>query len=270
MNNSERTENMLSNTFRKASLRRHLFDSKISLRRYNVKSILHMSTQSLNSSSVSNNPKLRGKATVAGTQAFVEAFKLPLYHCFSFSGLRVNPIVHGPPLYLHDPEIGPLLASEKADEYMERALLRNGSNCVYVYNHYMHRGESLVWSSNKLKQLLIAKNDTPSTHSDDMNNNDSLTRSSMVGRRNRLRTRPGVPATPAEKEKMKMGGETYQNVLKREGIVAIAGLGVVTEEKEMMRRLQEAYEKSELEYIDMVIVGKSIIMIIMMMLMNNK
>ena len=41
---------------------------------------------------------ISGKATAAGTLAFVKDANIPLYHKFDKSGLFINPIIHGSPL----------------------------------------------------------------------------------------------------------------------------------------------------------------------------
>lgn len=69
-----------------------------------------------------------GRATTLGTQNFVRTSSLPLYHCLEQAKLYVNPIIHGAPT-------PSTLTQEDSEICFAEALLKNRSNCLYVYNH---------------------------------------------------------------------------------------------------------------------------------------
>ena len=69
------------------------------------------------------------RASVRGTKKFVESVGLPLFHKFSVTGLYANPIFHGPPRNTRQ------VSPKKTADNMEKAMLRNNSNCVCIYNH---------------------------------------------------------------------------------------------------------------------------------------
>lgn len=91
---------------------------------------------------------VQGRATAHGTARFVEDSKLPLHHMFTKSNLKINPIIHGPPL-------APNVLLSQRDQYLETAVKYNRSNCFYVYseNSCEHiNGE--LWHYRKMENLL--------------------------------------------------------------------------------------------------------------------
>ena len=77
-------------------------------------------------------PRFKGRATVKGTYEFVMKSALPLHHKFAVSELTINPIIHGPPSQQ-------TLQDYSDKTYIEaltrRAVVKNRSNCVVVYQH---------------------------------------------------------------------------------------------------------------------------------------
>lgn len=77
-------------------------------------------------------PRFKGRATVKGTCEFVMKSALPLHHKFAVSELTINPIIHGPPSQQ-------TLQDYSDKTYIEaltrRAVVKNRSNCVVVYQH---------------------------------------------------------------------------------------------------------------------------------------
>jgi hypothetical protein len=86
---------------------------------------------------------LQGRATVEGTLAFVADSDLPLYHRFASSKLTINPIIHGAPR---------AYSYHENHTYIEaltrRAVVKNRSNCVVVYQH-----SETPWYSTNLETL---------------------------------------------------------------------------------------------------------------------
>ena len=68
-----------------------------------------------------------GFATPEATTNFVTNAGLPISHRFKQSQLCVSPVIHGPPIRF--------LPKEDDMELLAYALVENGSNCVYVYEH---------------------------------------------------------------------------------------------------------------------------------------
>lgn len=128
-----------------------------------------------------------GRATSAMTQHFVAASKLPLYHKFERSQLYINPIIHGPPAF-HEVE-----DHEYIDLLTKRAVLKNRSNCLVVYQHL-----------------------TPKPYF-------------FKGVRSLLEV---------------------EETLSRQHLVTMANLGTPCSSQEVLRRLHEACNLSQLEYID--------------------
>eukprot|EP01041_Mallomonas_annulata_P006081 gene6081-12271_t len=87
---------------------------------------------------------VKGKATTEGTKSFVSQSNLSMHHHFYASELFINPIIHGPPK-------GSVESTNSfVDECMEKAVLVNRCNCLYVYNH----SEDGVWYTSGLSSLL--------------------------------------------------------------------------------------------------------------------
>ena len=79
---------------------------------------------------------IAGKATPAGTEQFVKAAKLPLYHKFHLSQLSINPLIHGPPRpTLNQQAINPD-SFQSGDRWLTKAVHQK-VNCLYVYKHYV-------------------------------------------------------------------------------------------------------------------------------------
>lgn len=148
-----------------------------------------------------------GRADSAMTQRFIAMSNLPLFHKFERSNLYINPIIHGPPAF-------PYLSDED-HEYMDlltkRAVLKNRSNCLVVYQHQPVSNLSLQ----------VQKNTTKPTGS-----------YYFRGIRSLLQTEP---------------------TLTRQQLVTMAHLGLPTADPtEIYRRLHEACQLTQLEYIDFV------------------
>ena len=79
--------------------------------------------------SASSSLVLSGKGTKDGTASFIKHSGLSLHHCLEKAQLFINPIIHGPP------QQGSM-SQEESEVCFAKALLRNRSNCLYIYNHY--------------------------------------------------------------------------------------------------------------------------------------
>ena len=94
--------------------------------------------------------QIAGRATTAGTREFVIAASLPVHHCFDLKQLYINPIIHGPP---HSSRASTLTA-EDTEICLAQALLRNKSNCFYVYHHFAEGQKP--WAASSLQEILGA------------------------------------------------------------------------------------------------------------------
>lgn len=74
-------------------------------------------------------PILKGRATEEGTRLFVAKSSLPMFHKFHLTDLYINPIIHGPPKYCSDAN------KSYVEALTARAVLKNRSNCIIVYQH---------------------------------------------------------------------------------------------------------------------------------------
>lgn len=149
-----------------------------------------------------------GRATFEGTKQFVLDSEMSLFHHFSFSDLIVTPVIHG----------APSLFDADNQRYIEtlttRAVLKNRSNCIVVYEHQAH----------KHTQASSVKNTTTSTDS------DILVKPYYVGN---------------------LGAVLREGKLSREQIVTVASIGMPAKVKEVLRRMQEAKALTKLEFIEM-------------------
>ena len=84
---------------------------------------------------------ISGRAIPAETAGFVAAANLPLHHTFHQSQLCINPVIHGPPrpkLLLPVSESASTFAPQPSgDQWLQRAVAVNRSNCFYVYQHHV-------------------------------------------------------------------------------------------------------------------------------------
>jgi hypothetical protein len=95
---------------------------------------------------------IAGRATPAGTKAFIASSNLSLYHKFEKSGLFINPIIHGPP---RAKTTGPSTIAE--DHLLLHAYTQNKSNCMFVYNCSLDDDKTTgerYWSSSRLDKVL--------------------------------------------------------------------------------------------------------------------
>lgn len=99
---------------------------------------------------------IAGRATTEGTRNFVNGASLAMHHCFELRSLYVNPVIHGPP---HGSRVGALTV-EDGDICLAQALLRNKSNCFYVYNHYNYDSLNVnsrrTWAASSLRDIFDA------------------------------------------------------------------------------------------------------------------
>jgi hypothetical protein len=158
-------------------------------------------------------PIITGQASPEGTKKFIMNAKLPMYHRFEHSGLFINPVIHG----------APSLYDEDNQGYVEaltlRAVLRNKSNCLVVYENQLHKSFAKLPSTG-------AK--TGST-----------------------RSAPNVP-TPPPYYFNGLGTVLREGNLSRDQIVTMANLGSPSISKDaMLQRFDEALELSRLEAIDL-------------------
>ena len=97
---------------------------------------------------VAENALISGIADVDGTLNYVKRINHTLYHKFERSGLHIGPIVHGPPARI--------LPVELDVHCLAFALGKNGSNCIYVYDHetgiYGSR-QNRTWFQNGLAEV---------------------------------------------------------------------------------------------------------------------
>lgn len=84
-----------------------------------------------------------GRAIVADTEKFIEKSKIALPHILRSSKFAISPIIHGPPLGVYGSNIG-------ADILLTTAIVKNRSNCVYVYC----KDENGTWFTNCLDVAL--------------------------------------------------------------------------------------------------------------------
>ncbi len=68
-----------------------------------------------------------GIANPEATESFAVSAGLPIQHRFKQSRLCISPVIHGPPTRF--------LSAEEDVELLAHALVQNGSNCIYVYEH---------------------------------------------------------------------------------------------------------------------------------------
>jgi hypothetical protein len=91
-----------------------------------------------------------GKASSVGTKSFLEKAQSPLHHRFHRSQLFISPFIFGPPRFLNlknDP-------SFNAKNALQKCVLQNHSNCVYIYNNDPVTG---IWHCNNAIDELIHK-----------------------------------------------------------------------------------------------------------------
>jgi len=69
---------------------------------------------------------------VKGTYEFVKKSALPLHHKFAVSELTINPIIHGP---LSQQTLQDYTDKTYIEALSRRAVVKNRSNCVVVYQH---------------------------------------------------------------------------------------------------------------------------------------
>jgi len=68
----------------------------------------------------------------------VAAAQLPLHHTFHQSQLRINPVIHGPPRPKMMRAANHTFAPQPhGDQWLQRAVAVNRSNCFYAYQHYV-------------------------------------------------------------------------------------------------------------------------------------
>ena len=79
---------------------------------------------------------IAGKATPAGTEQFVAAAKLPLYHKFNLSQLTINPLIHGPPRPTLKQQAINIDSLQFGDQLLIQAVHQK-ANCLYIYKHYV-------------------------------------------------------------------------------------------------------------------------------------
>lgn len=166
---------------------------------------------------------IQGKATPRGTKRFMERANLPMFHCFDKTSLYVSPIIHGAPRSYT------LEETDYFEALMKRAVLRNKSNCVVVYNHEMTGTRSKTWHATGLDKLL-----TPPPL-----NEENLT-----------------PDSPVE-------------WLNRDEIVAVANLGLATTGKNIRQRLANACALTGLEQLDMAMIEVRGLVVVRLAYMSN-
>lgn len=96
-----------------------------------------------------NHVSMKGKATREGTKRWVTENNVPLSVKFPRSGFHINTMIHGPPTaFRQDFSI--------QDENAKRAIFRNKSNCLVVYNKYE---DESVFHTKSLASILLDKSD---------------------------------------------------------------------------------------------------------------
>jgi hypothetical protein len=96
---------------------------------------------------------ISGRASIDGTKSFITTAGLSLHHRFDVSGLFINPIIHGAPRMPKG--YGP--SSLEDDQFLNYAISRNKSNCVYIYNNYAGSNEAedkTHWFSSRLDKIV--------------------------------------------------------------------------------------------------------------------
>ena len=86
-----------------------------------------------------------GKATPEATRDFISSSGLLVHHNFRHSNFIINPIIHGPP--------PGKVSSTESERCMAQAIVKNKSNCVFVYSHRPpSRGG--IWHATRMAELL--------------------------------------------------------------------------------------------------------------------
>lgn len=90
----------------------------------------------------------KGRATITGTYEFIRKSQLPLHHEFAVSKLTINPIIHGAPKNYS----GAGQNTEYLEALTRRAVVKNRSNCIVVYQYHEH---DEPWYATNLHKLFL-------------------------------------------------------------------------------------------------------------------
>lgn len=188
-----------------------------------VRRNVHIETRVFLRSTVSIENPIKGMATETGTLSFVKNANLPLYHKFDKCKLFSNPIIHGLPsvnFMLNECKYGDkiVMQNEETDRLLEKALVDNKSNCIYVYGH----NDSSYYSNYKAAP-------TNDIH--------------------------GVPYFASKLSHLLCYEDNPPelNKIPRNNVITIADIGMTLNPLEIMKRVQDAKMKTKLEVIDCIV-----------------